>query len=309
MEGFFAALSERCKAKHKEIVEKDYYLHGLLYEISKDSYLRSNLVFKGGTCLVKAYSGYYRFSEDIDFTWANNKIWLSRNNGERDAQCTREAENTIQHLKMITDKLGLKFSGAKNGEDVHFSSGGKMVNLKPSYYSELNRIRSEVKVELNFVDVTIYPTKEMELRTYLNEIESDELKVLYEGPYQIYSNIVKLNCYDCKEIFIEKCRAIMTRKTYKPRDSLDIYIMEQKFGYRVPDFESEIIKKVKFAIEMYRRYKENIILMELLKPRDINLYDNNLLLIDMPEDLMASVERIHKQLEEIRQKIIVDMPK
>jgi len=307
VEEFFTALSGQCKAKRKEVVEKDYYLHRLLCEISKDSYLCDKLVFKGGTCLVKAYSGYYRFSEDIDFTWANNGAWLTMGSGARDAQCMREAENAIQKIKTITDRLGLNFSGVKNGADVHFSSGGKMVYLKPTYFSELNKARAEVKIELNFVDVTVYPTKEMELRTYLDDVESPELEILYEEPYRTYSNIVRLNCYDCKEIFIEKCRAIMTRKTYKPRDSLDIYMMGQIFGYRVPDFEAEIIKKVEFAIKTYSRYQENIKLAELPEPSDVDFDDNNLLLIDTPVDLEASIGEIHEQLEEIRQKVIQDM--
>jgi len=306
VEEFFTALSGRCKAKRRDVVEKDYYLHRLLCEISGDPYLRDNLVFKGGTCLVKAYTGYYRFSEDIDFTWGNNVAWLTARSGARDAQCMQEAERAIERIKGITDRLGLRFSGKKDGEDVHFSSGGKMVNLRPTYYSELNKVWADVKIELNFVDVMAYPTREMNLGTYLEVIESAELEFLYEEPYHAYSRTVRLNCYDCREIFIEKCRAMMTRRTYKPRDSLDIYMMERKFGYRVPDFEDEIIRKVEFAIKMYSRYQENIRLIELPHPREVNFDDNNLLLIDTPDDLEGSVRAIHEQLEEIRQRVIRD---
>jgi predicted nucleotidyltransferase component of viral defense system len=28
-----------------------------------------NFLFKGGTCLMKNYLGYFRFSEDVDFAW------------------------------------------------------------------------------------------------------------------------------------------------------------------------------------------------------------------------------------------------
>ncbi len=66
MKDFFESLNVSGKPKRNDIIEKDYYLHRLLHHISKDEYLYSNLVFKGGTCLMKAYTGYYRFSEDID---------------------------------------------------------------------------------------------------------------------------------------------------------------------------------------------------------------------------------------------------
>lgn len=65
MKGFFGGLRKVGGLASTEVIEKDYQLHRLLHEISQNELLRSSLVFKGGTCLVKAYTGYYRFSEDI----------------------------------------------------------------------------------------------------------------------------------------------------------------------------------------------------------------------------------------------------
>lgn len=45
----------------------------LIDYISKDDWFRDCFAVKGGTCLTKCYLGYYRFSEDIDFTY----IWKS----------------------------------------------------------------------------------------------------------------------------------------------------------------------------------------------------------------------------------------
>ena len=46
------------------LVEKDYFCTLLL------EYLLplNDLVFKGGTCLAKAHTDFYRLSEDLDFT-------------------------------------------------------------------------------------------------------------------------------------------------------------------------------------------------------------------------------------------------
>src|ERR1044071_768147 len=47
------------------LIEKDYYcslaLHGLAEAFQQ------GLVFKGGTCLSKVHSDFYRLSEDLDF--------------------------------------------------------------------------------------------------------------------------------------------------------------------------------------------------------------------------------------------------
>jgi predicted nucleotidyltransferase component of viral defense system len=57
------------------LIEKDLLLQGLLLQLSKSKYFSEKFVFKGGTCLTKAYFGYYRFSEDLDFTWINQKAF------------------------------------------------------------------------------------------------------------------------------------------------------------------------------------------------------------------------------------------
>jgi predicted nucleotidyltransferase component of viral defense system len=58
----------RSAGKPQFVVEKDYALSYLLAGIAETSLLRESLVFKGGTCLRKAYFSGYRFSEDLDFT-------------------------------------------------------------------------------------------------------------------------------------------------------------------------------------------------------------------------------------------------
>ncbi|HZX19690.1 MAG TPA: nucleotidyl transferase AbiEii/AbiGii toxin family protein, partial [archaeon] len=66
-------LSDKLKIQNIALIEKDLLLQGLLNELSKSEYFSENFVFKGGTCLTKAYFGYYRFSEDLDFTWISQK--------------------------------------------------------------------------------------------------------------------------------------------------------------------------------------------------------------------------------------------
>ena len=49
-------------------IEKDYVITWLLWGIAQQNLLKTNMVFKGGTVLKKAYFEDYRFSEDLDFT-------------------------------------------------------------------------------------------------------------------------------------------------------------------------------------------------------------------------------------------------
>lgn len=62
------AAAARAVGKPQHVLEKDYALSYLLAGIAAVPGLRESLVFKGGTCLRKAYFPGYRFSEDLDYT-------------------------------------------------------------------------------------------------------------------------------------------------------------------------------------------------------------------------------------------------
>jgi len=59
-----------------DIIEKDYLIELILFYFSQDTFLRENIVFRGGTALKKMYFPEYRFSEDLDFV-INNKDEVS----------------------------------------------------------------------------------------------------------------------------------------------------------------------------------------------------------------------------------------
>ena len=115
---------------------------------------------------------------------------------------------------------------------------------------------------------------------------------------------VSFRCYDPREIFIEKCRAALTRKNYKFRDVLDIYFMEKQFNYSVSDFETEIKEKVKFMLELYKRYRENIELIEYPGIETLDSKEMMLLQASVPENLFDDISRIHDDLEQIRKKLL-----
>ena len=107
MKKFFEALNRLARPRRPDIIEKDYYLHRLLDRISRDSYLREKMVFKGGTCLVKAYLGYYRFSEDLDFTWKDTSIWEGKSPSQTRNDCSKEISSLLEIFIDISKELGL----------------------------------------------------------------------------------------------------------------------------------------------------------------------------------------------------------
>jgi predicted nucleotidyltransferase component of viral defense system len=78
---FVNAVAQKLNIQRKDLIEKDVILHQMLLDLSKDKFFSENFAFKGGTCLIKCYYGYKRFSEDIDFTWKKQSVFKSRRKG------------------------------------------------------------------------------------------------------------------------------------------------------------------------------------------------------------------------------------
>jgi len=248
MKDFFLRVNTIRNIKRKDIIEKDYHIHRILSRIIKEGYLKDNLAFKGGTCLIKTYFDYYRFSEDIDFTWKDKSIWKNKTKSQVAKACSNNITELVQCFKTISDELGFDFSGDKTRTDeVHISSSGRMVDLSLGYHSEMLNSPSRIKIEINFVDENIFPYRSKKMNSYMKMFDSKELEFIFEKPYKEYSEPITMDCYDLREIFIEKCRAAMTRRMYKLRDMLDIYFIEKyrceiQFSIRIRRFNSSCIR-------------------------------------------------------------------
>src|SRR3989337_1494420 len=72
---FIAFVAEKSGIKKQDLIEKDIVIHRILKEMFSSPHFSENYLFKGGSCLVKCYLGYYRFSVDLDFTWKNQTTW------------------------------------------------------------------------------------------------------------------------------------------------------------------------------------------------------------------------------------------
>ena len=102
---FIEAVRETARQSEfsESLVEKDYYCSLILREIfqSKDC----ALVFKGGTLLNKCYVGFYRLSEDLDFSIPNIVGKDSRKKRSNLAQIAKEViSKAVNRLSLIFSK-------------------------------------------------------------------------------------------------------------------------------------------------------------------------------------------------------------
>jgi len=301
LEEFLKRLNGKLRPNRTDIIEKDFHLHRLLHEISKDDYLSSNVVFKGGTCLIKAHIGYFRFSEDVDFTWKDKGFWKGRTSSQTRKKCSKEIDLIIDHIVPIAKELGLKFNGDKSDKDqVIIGGGGRMPRFYLSYPSVTIRKKAKLKIEINFVEKTLFPYQKRDLASYIGNLKEEELEMLFEDEYREYTSPIKIECYDPREIFTDKCRAALTRVTYKLRDIIDIIVLQKQNGYSIPQYSESILDKTIFMLDMYAKYRDNLETKELPEAVDVVKQEMDLL-INRPEgNIEKDIDRIHKELEQIQ---------
>jgi len=219
------------------LVDKEIWISYLLREIYALPEGK-NLVFKGGTCLVKAYYGYYRFSEDIDLTWTGGKI--------------REHDFRAKVIGRVMSELGLKWYQDKNVKGVAGSQSGKIMN----YFlrsPEPNGEATKLKITVAFNEKLEFPTQEITLKTITPKINKRDLEALYGNVARDYFNAPTVPCYSIKEIACEKIRAILTRKAQpvRSRDIVDLLkISEAQGGLEKAAPPKEVKAKLSSALRL-----------------------------------------------------------
>jgi len=304
-EEFLRRLNGELRPSRLDIIEKDYHLHRLLRDISRDDYLSGNLVFKGGTCLIKAHIGYFRFSEDLDFTWKNKEFWEGRTPSQTRRKCSKEIDLIIEHIVPIAKELGLIFEGDKSNTDqVIIGGGGRMPRFYLSYTSVSTGKPAKIKMEINFVEKTLFPYMGMDLTSFIGDIKLEELELLYKDEYRDYTSPIKIECYDPREIYTDKCRAALTRLAYKFRDIIDIMVLQQRYDYSIIQYSKSLLDKTAFMLDIYTKYRDNLETKELPEAEDVMEQEMDLLIKKPEGNLKENVDRIHQELEQIRMQLL-----
>src|SRR3989338_8914671 len=99
---FLTSIRDKTKITAIELIEKDFYLNVLLSKLNLEGY-----AFKGGTCLAKAYLDYFRFSEDLDFTFINQKLWEGKSTKSIKKICKEKIDAFGEQLEKIAFQIEL----------------------------------------------------------------------------------------------------------------------------------------------------------------------------------------------------------
>jgi hypothetical protein len=211
----------------------------------------NKFLFKGRTCLIKSYLGYFRFSEDIDFTWKIQGVFNDMSQKEIRRYLSGVTDDIGELSEKIAEKRDCDFRCNKGYRNyVGFGGGNKTVTFKIWYSSDVLKRRSFVKVQINFVEILKFSTAKNDLRGLLRR--NREIEALFPE-YREYSQKMAFDSYDIREIFCEKIRSILTRRGIKARDFVDVYLISKKFKIRFDDMEESIIDKTRFILDMYAK--------------------------------------------------------
>lgn len=271
MKPFIDEIANLLKITRLDLIEKDIILHNLILSLSENDLFNSNFLFKGGTCLIKSYLGYYRFSEDIDFTWRDQNVFENMSQ-----------KRIRKYLAEIIDKIGIIIEDVSKNQKLEFrcdksdkkyielGGSNKFVTYKIWYESEVLQYYTFLKIQINFVEKIKYPVKEKKLKSLLSEHKYIELKQLFPEEYGTYSREVEFKAYDINEILCEKVRSILTRRGIKARDFVDIYLITKKYNVKIYKYKPQIVEKTIFTLDMYEKYRTNLKKkLELIESGDI----------------------------------------
>lgn len=254
-------VKEFCKSAGKSLattseylIEKDLYLTIILKELQKTEF-HKNLVFKGGTCLAKAYLNYHRFSEDLDFTWKSHEILKGKSMKQIRKICSGHINKIGKLLVEISEKYLFDFKFEKhNRAYVQLGGSSKMATFILWFDSAQGR-RSMIKIQVNFMEDMEFPVEKKKLNPPAFNFPDNE-RVYFKEFLEFYDDL-DYYVYDIKEIASEKIRALLTRKTAKVKDLFDLYFIQKKFGVDAIKLKKEWIKKIRFAIDNYKKYGDN----------------------------------------------------
>ena len=181
------------------LIEKDYFCSVVLGYLSAAS--PTGLVFKGGTCLTKVYTGFYRLSEDLDFA-------IPMAVDSRRVERSREIDPVKQVLKDLFHALPeLHEEEALTGANSSMQYIGTL-----SYESLLQHSRETIKIEISLREPLLQPAGPHDAATILMNPLSQRSLV----------PAVQFACITKQEAFAEKFRAAMTRREPAIRDYFDI---------------------------------------------------------------------------------------
>lgn len=294
-------ISSEAKIENKFLLEKDIILHKLLCELLGNKYFKDNFVFKGGTCLIKCYYGYYRFSEDLDFSWINQRKFENKSQTRIRKILSEEINKFISILKNISKNNNLDFKADKTDSNyIEFGGSNKFVTFKIKYKSVVQDEELFIKVQINYVELFKYSFKTKEAKTININIKQEDIEFLFPDEAKCLLINPKIRCYNIKEILIEKVRAILTRKGVKARDFIDVFLILKREKIDLKSMKPKILEKIRFMLQ-YDKYVKN--LKDFKLEKFVLGEEEKLLLIPIKNGFEKFLKEFHEFLNELYEEL------
>lgn len=171
------------------------------------------LTFKGGTCLNKAYFGYYRLSEDLDFVLpldASRTVRAKRLSNFKDAF-------TAAFRPLGLEPVPVRSRHNEDRQGTYFFTYGGLVDGNPQ----------NVQVDVTLRALALPPVARPIASVFMDPVL---LAPVFPG--------ITVACMDLREAMAEKLRAAMTRPEPAIRDFYDLAYVRR----HAPDFDFEAIR-------------------------------------------------------------------
>jgi predicted nucleotidyltransferase component of viral defense system len=205
------------------LVEKDYFCTLVLEQLSGID----ALVFKGGTCLAKVHAGFYRLSEDLDFTIP---IAFDATRGQRRAK--------IAQVKDALDALSRRQPALRVLEPLSGANVSTQYLATVAYTSLLTGREETVKMEVALREpLLVEPTAAEAASILLDPLTGQPIVPA-----------VPVRCIARIEAYAEKLRAALSRRGAVIRDFFDVDYAVRTGVLEVDDHRLLSLVRAKLAV-------------------------------------------------------------
>jgi predicted nucleotidyltransferase component of viral defense system len=182
----------------ERLIEKDYYCTLALADLTVN---RTEVIFKGGTCLSKIYADFYRLSEDLDFGVSTDVEAARSERGKR-------IHAFKSHLARVHERLDVR----RIVDPLRGFNNSTQYGSRLAYRSVISGQDEFIKVDVSVREPVVETSVSMPARTLLLD------------PFRRSQAIsaVNIRVLAKREAYCEKLRAALSRRDPAIRDFFDL---------------------------------------------------------------------------------------
>lgn len=204
------------------LIEKDYFCSVVLEYLAASG---AGLTFKGGTCLTKIHSSFYRLSEDLDFSIPTA---LDSSRAAR--------SRSVNTLRAAVGELAERLPGFRIVEPLRGANNSIQYNAIVGYESLIGDQIEALSVEVGVREPNMLDAQERDTKTaLLNPVDGQPLVDAYPVLALSYP-----------EAMAEKVRAALCRSEVAIRDFFDVdyAVRNGRFNPLEPSFLELLRRKI-----------------------------------------------------------------